>query len=154
MVEPGQNSHGAGGRTGRTFFAEERAMKRNQALAAAALLDMLAAAAPARAIYLGNLKKNTTAQMEFTNQSTDRIAVTILLINRRNDISEALPYTIPAAGDGMSGVETIAVTIGDRIERVILLVDPIAGGLCVLRIDAGPAISMEGETRLTFDTEP
>jgi hypothetical protein len=126
---------------------------RNKSLAAA-VVGILAAVAPARAAYLGALKRDTTAQMTFTNQSLDRLAVTVLLINRRDDISQALPYTIPAPGDGDEGIETIPVTIGHKIDRVVVLVDPPEGGKSVLRIDGGAAINLEGDARLTFDTEP
>jgi hypothetical protein len=121
---------------------------------AAAVVGILAAAASAHAAYLGARKQNTTAQMTFTNQSLDKLAVTVLLINRRDDISRALAYTIPAPGDGSDGIETIPVTIGRRIDRVIVLVDPPGGGRSVLRIDGGAAINLEGDARLTFDTEP
>jgi hypothetical protein len=131
---------------------QERKRSLNPALVGTCLVGILAAAAPAGAVYAGSLKKNTTAKMEFTNQSTDKLLVTVLSINRRDDISQAVPYTIPAAGDG--GIVTIPLNVGERIERVILLVDPPAGGHCVLRIDAGPAINLEGDARVTFDTEP
>jgi hypothetical protein len=131
--------------------ATERSL--NKTLAAACLLSGLAAA-PAPAAYLGALKRNTTVQMEFTNQNLDKLAVTVLLINRRDDLSRAVPYTIPAAVDGDDGIETIPVTIGERIVRVILLVDQPGGGHCVLRIDGGPGIHMDGDARVTFDTEP
>jgi hypothetical protein len=132
---------------------QARGRSLNKTLAAACLLSGLFAA-PAHAVYLGALKRNTTAHMEFTNQNLDKLAVTVLLINRREDISRAVPYTIPAAIDGNDGIETIPVTIGERIDRVILLVDQPGGGRCVLRIDSGPAINMEGDARITFDTEP
>ena len=132
---------------------QTRRRSRKKSLAAA-VVGILAAADPARALYLRALKQNTTAEMEFTNQNVDKLAVTILLINRRDDISQALTYTIPAPVDGNDGIEAIPVTIGDKIDRVILLVDQPGGGRSVLRIDGGAAINLEGDARLTFDTEP
>ena len=106
---------------------QTRKRSRNKTLAAA-VVGILAAAAPARALYLGALRQNTTAQMTFTNQSLDKLAVTVLLVNRRDDISQALAYTIPAPVDGNDGIETIPVTIGHKIDRVIVLVDPPGAG--------------------------
>jgi hypothetical protein len=125
------------------------------AIAVATVIAGITTTAPAAAVFLGALKQNQTAQMTFVNQSTDSIAVTVLVINHRHDIPQAVPYTIPAADSTPgSGELTIPVFVHGRTLRVILLVAPPGGGLCSLRVNSGPAAPIEGDAQITFDTEP
>jgi hypothetical protein len=46
------------------------------------------------------------------------------------------------------------VTVGDRIERVIVLVAPPPDGLATVSVNGAAPINIDGDSQVTYDTEP
>jgi hypothetical protein len=100
--------------------------------------------------YIGLLKQGATMNVSITSAATDRVAVTILKVNRQDKISEAEPSSVMTAGVA----QNIATTIGARIDRVLVMIAPPAGGSASVRVDQFPPVNVDGDTQLVFDCEP
>lgn len=99
-------------------------------------------------MYIGVLKQGSTAMIEITSSSADRVALTVLKISR-DRVSVAETSSV-AAGQ----LQTVATTIGSRDVRVIMLVEPPPGGRASIKVNALSPIQADEDVSLTFDCEP
>lgn len=99
--------------------------------------------------FVGMLKLNSTANVVVQNNSVDKVATTTLKINRRDRITDAEPNTVLAGASN-----NFSIAIGDRIDRVIIMVSPPVGGRATVTVNALSSINCDADTHLVFDTEP
>jgi hypothetical protein len=99
--------------------------------------------------FKGEIKRQTSFTIDVAGDATGPTAITVVKINRREKVSNADPTTI-----AMAASQTITEKLGPGIDRLMIYVNPPAGGRCNVRIlqDAMQFTdTCEGDTILIFD---
>ncbi len=99
--------------------------------------------------FKGELKKQVQFTIEVAGDPTGKTAITVVKINRRERVANADPTTVD-----IGAAQTITEKLGLGIDRVMIYVNPPAGGKCNVTIAQGAANfadQCEGDTTLVFD---
>ncbi len=119
------------------------------------IAGLVLASAAAQASFKGVLKQGVQFRVDVDNTGQppgEKVAITILKINRRDKIGSADHWTI----DGGQALP-ISDTCGTGISRVIIFVNPFAGRVTPITVtQAGVGVFNdpgEGDTQLVFDIE-